>query len=378
MSHADLPDAGRVSHFEIDNQLPTLAEKAALLGEPGPPSGTNRYLTENHAAGGFDGFANPTANVGLVAVNGVATTAMRSDGAPALDVGIVPTWTGLHTFEAAIVVETGAVGTIGVIIEDEPGQTASLQEWRGTGTTRIDAAGRLQIGTVIVGGAAVSTLTRVNDDGSSQMGMYFISRQHRSTGGSVTGVGGDVSVYADTNDSTNTYLMPFSVLAVIVSATAPHTNTVGTVYGLSIASPIYSGAGTHVVTNSYGVRILARGNAVVKNAYGLHVGNIQNAWAKNYAIYTGVGVVYFGDRVGVGATVPLAQLHVDQSAAGGMIPVLLLDQADVDQEMIEFACTIGVGNAIEAVGGKTLTVTHFIKVTLPGPLTRYIPVGTIA
>jgi len=33
---------------------------------------------------------------------------------------------------------------------------------------------------------------------------------------------------------------------------------------------------------------------------------------------------------------------------------------------------------IEAVGGKTLTVTHFIKVTLPGALTRYFPVGTIA
>lgn len=83
--HAELPDAGRISHFEIDALLPTPAQKDALPGEPGPPGDSNRYLTENHPAGGFAGFANPTASVGLTAVDGVATTAMRSDAAPVLD-----------------------------------------------------------------------------------------------------------------------------------------------------------------------------------------------------------------------------------------------------------------------------------------------------
>lgn len=82
--------------------------------------------------------------------------------------------------------------------------------------------------------------------------------------------------------------------------------------------------------------------------------------------------------VGIGADSPSAQLHLDQSSSTAAQPVLLLDQADVSEEMIEFATTIGVGNAIEAVGVKTLTTTHFIKVTLPGSLTRYIPVGSIA
>lgn len=45
---------------------------------------------------------NPTGNVGLAAVNGTAVTWMRSDGAPALNVGIVPTWTGAHTFNATV------------------------------------------------------------------------------------------------------------------------------------------------------------------------------------------------------------------------------------------------------------------------------------
>lgn len=42
--------------------------------------------------------ANPTASVGLSAVNGAAATFLRSDGAPALSQAIVPTWTGVHIF----------------------------------------------------------------------------------------------------------------------------------------------------------------------------------------------------------------------------------------------------------------------------------------
>lgn len=48
--------------------------------------------------GSITGFANPTATVGTSAVNGSATTAMRSDGAPAINQTMIPTWTGLHTF----------------------------------------------------------------------------------------------------------------------------------------------------------------------------------------------------------------------------------------------------------------------------------------
>ena len=48
--------------------------------------------------GSFSGFANPTASVGLAAVNGSATTAMRSDAAPALSQAISPTMTGTWVF----------------------------------------------------------------------------------------------------------------------------------------------------------------------------------------------------------------------------------------------------------------------------------------
>ena len=51
--------------------------------------------------------ANPTAEVGLTPVNGIATTFMRSDAAPPIDEGIAPTWTGVHTFTPQIVTSGG-------------------------------------------------------------------------------------------------------------------------------------------------------------------------------------------------------------------------------------------------------------------------------
>lgn len=45
-------------------------------------------------------FGNPTGAIGLTAVNGSSILAMRRDAAPALDVSIAPTWSGVHTFQA--------------------------------------------------------------------------------------------------------------------------------------------------------------------------------------------------------------------------------------------------------------------------------------
>jgi hypothetical protein len=54
--------------------------------------------------------ANPTASVGLTAVNGVATTFLRSDGAPALDQGISPTWTASHTWALGQAIQWKDIG----------------------------------------------------------------------------------------------------------------------------------------------------------------------------------------------------------------------------------------------------------------------------
>jgi len=56
--------------------------------------------------------ANPSAEVGLTAVNGAAFTFMRSDGAPALSQAIAPTWTGFHQFNANVGIGVGAATSI--------------------------------------------------------------------------------------------------------------------------------------------------------------------------------------------------------------------------------------------------------------------------
>lgn len=83
-------------------------------------------------------------------------------------------------------------------------------------------------------------------------------------------------------------------------------------------------------------------------------------------------------NVGIGKSVPVGKLHIDQSSITGAKPVLHLDQADLSEEFIKFSSTIGTGNPIEAVAAKTMTPTHFIRVELEGGLVRYLNAGTIA
>jgi hypothetical protein len=69
---------------------------------------SNGILT-NAAVSGVISGANPSAEVGLSAVNGSAGTYMRSDAAPALSQAIAPTWTSIHKYSANV----GAVLTTG-------------------------------------------------------------------------------------------------------------------------------------------------------------------------------------------------------------------------------------------------------------------------
>lgn len=94
-------------------------------------------------------FANPTALVGLTAVNGTASTAMRSDGAPALDQGIVPTWTGQHTFNL-----TPLVGAIKVVLESRQINTDSTL----TGGGDLTANRTLGINPTYPGQASITTV----------------------------------------------------------------------------------------------------------------------------------------------------------------------------------------------------------------------------
>lgn len=82
-------------------------------------SGTGNTGWVAAGAGGGASGADPTASVGLSTTNGVATTFMRSDAAPALSQAIAPTWTATHTFNSGrtpanvILLDIAALGSNG-------------------------------------------------------------------------------------------------------------------------------------------------------------------------------------------------------------------------------------------------------------------------
>jgi hypothetical protein len=85
---------------------------------------TVAYDNNNYAlASNIPTAANPTATLGLTAINGTATTFMRSDAAPALNVGIAPTWTGLHTYSRSL---SGTEIALGLNITSITGTTARI------------------------------------------------------------------------------------------------------------------------------------------------------------------------------------------------------------------------------------------------------------
>ena len=176
------------------------------------------------------------------------------------------------------------------------------------------------------------------------------------------------------------------------SQTGSGNTLIGCGAGLGVAANSYSNntligrnTGFALTTGSNNVLIgYQAGDLITSGASNIIIGYDIDPTGAAVSSELNIGALIYGNlsakTAGVNVTPPnlAAAWHVDQATDDAAIPVLLLDQADVDQEMIEFVSTIGVGNAIEAVGGKTLTVTHFIKVMLPGGLTRYFPVGTIA
>jgi|694.fasta_scaffold30291_8 hypothetical protein len=98
--------------------------------------------------------ANPTATVGLSAVNGSASTFLRSDGAPALSQAIAPTWTGPHIYSPAARA-SGVAPYFTINAAADTGATASTEHIgiSVTGATRQHAAGAITTQREIVIGA---------------------------------------------------------------------------------------------------------------------------------------------------------------------------------------------------------------------------------
>lgn len=162
------------------------------------PKGTaGQVLTMNAGAtapewGAGTSGADPTASVGLTAVNGVATTYLRSDGAPALDQGIVPTWTGTHTFNNGVTTGTGS--TAGTVFTYNSLTTGNGADVSSSSVTSGNVVSIAATGTA----AASNTKTALNvstsgANGTSTQTTFGARFSNTSTGTSSTNIGASFS-----------------------------------------------------------------------------------------------------------------------------------------------------------------------------------------
>lgn len=143
----------------------------ALLGAA-PALGTSAVRKSDLTASNITGLAvgaNPTALVGLAAINGVSTSWMRADAAPALDVTIAPTWTGAHSWTVAgtatgLTVNLSSSAAGFYTVNSGSGQCIGLYN---TGASTgpalyINAAGTGNAITVIAGATSLKALNASN------------------------------------------------------------------------------------------------------------------------------------------------------------------------------------------------------------------------
>jgi len=118
--------------------------------------GTRSWVAQTTAPVG----ANPSASVGLTSVNGSASTFLRSDGAPALDQSISPTWSGNHAFSNTVSARALAVtGTAGAGFITLPGQSSNPAS---------PAAG-----TLLLHSSTVNGITRMEQDNEMATNLVY-------------------------------------------------------------------------------------------------------------------------------------------------------------------------------------------------------------
>lgn len=210
----------------------------------GSGNGTLSVDTTSYLPASSYAAANPTASVGLSAVNGSAVTYMRSDAAPALDQSIAPTWTGVHTHTNNII-QTGSLMMLGgspgsAFNPNISGETANL-DLTGTGGIGILGQLRQNYSLTLASGANVPSLLYVsgtpNADGTS------------------TSVG--LRIWGQMAGSNNSTALSGLSLNTVNASTA----TITTATGLSEVIRIYSSGS---ITTAYGVlsgaSIISSGN----------------------------------------------------------------------------------------------------------------------
>ena len=250
-------------------------------------------------------FANPTASIGLTAVNGVALTAMRSDAAPALSQAITPTWTGSHTFTNATISAAFQNGVVNINpTANSLGQGINLaQSMHGT-LAGLEQANLFNISTddaAITGGNSLYGWEFLHNFGGSNLqgarnsmlvtsGFSAQSSASNANKAYVTFTG-SMNVY-DTDGGTNTGLgakgsfYAANFLATTSNALSKNATNLATLVGGEVDIALITGSSARL---KYGWSVVSLSDDAVQGAVedaGYELGSETGAVGFNYGWYT--------------------------------------------------------------------------------------------
>lgn len=303
-----------------------------------------RFLSNGKDAGGLY-IDSDAATLSAVLINGGGAVAsgkgvlqVTADGTPASGGNIVDfRFTGTATNSPSILNLYGTGKAVKAIVADVDNTTIHAVGVTGSGALN---AGRMLY---------------VANDGTPAAATDFIAELAFT--GTATNTPGILKLMGDTKN--------VNAITVDTDNVGVHSVSISGAGALASGNMLYvTNAGTPAANTDAVAQLTFTGTATNNPI----VANVNNGTADALPLYVNSNVA--------SATREVAQFV--QDSATGANECVLLKQDDIDQAFIEFTTTVGVGNGIEAVGAKSLTTTHFIKVNITGVGAVYLPVGTIA
>lgn len=314
--------------------------------------GTNFQIIGG-AAGGFTGFANPTGTVGLATVNGTATTAMRSDAAPALSQAIAPTWTGVHSFAPAAGIAVTANGVANTYAMRVNGNSTSGQSFGLeviSGTTAADQA------FLVKNQTNTQTYLQVNGNGSATFGW------NGAAGAISTAATGNVTVNAPSTGVafTSTGVANSNSLVVTSPSTASQS------FGLSVSAGTNAADYSAIFQTAAATSLFEiRGDgAIVIPTAAFFVGNAANGYRFNNAANSvNLFVIQDGgiaEAVDQGGTMQvLGWRDCPNNSQTASYQLALSDRGkSVDFNGASLTCTIPANGTVAFPTGTTIVITN--------------------
>ena len=281
-----------MKHNDIQSGSPEIIykdTKTNVEAIAAPVEGMKAYATDTHLEGVYNGTAWEWIGASTVALLNQANS-----------------FTLINPLTTIAESWIGPAATTGIYFQSN---NVSIGQGYASAVVKLGVTGSFD-GTATQYGCLINAISTPAADSSFDVyAMAFSGRKYGSKNiNSVYGITG-LAIHQGTAGVINQAVG--GIFALGLYGNSGDTGTILSGRAIQIASPYRVSGNLATITNNYGILIDNQGNAFITNSYGLYIATQSGSGAKNYAIYTNTGLIYFGDRVGIGVTNPNANAILD-------------------------------------------------------------------